>query len=254
MKKNIWITGASTGIGKALAIKFAKEGWRVAASARRENLLKELENNNSNIKSFPLDVLDENKTKITFQNIIKEFKELEVCVFSTGIHDPEAEKDFNIETVRKIMDTNFFGTLNSIMSVNKYFREKKSGHISIVSSVAGYRGLPDAAGYCSSKAALISLAETLYFDFKRFNITISLINPGFIKTPMTDENKFNMPMLKTAEYAADKIFKGITKDNVFEIHFPKSFTFLMKILRIMPNWLFFYLMNIAVKVFKRRST
>ena len=71
---------------------------------------------------------------------------------------------------------------------------------------------------------------------------------------MTDENKFNMPMLKTAEYAADKIFKGITKDNVFEIHFPKSFTFLMKILRIMPNWLFFYLMNIAVKVFKRRST
>ena len=104
--------------------------------------------------------------------------------------------------------------------------EKKSGHISIVSSVAGYRGLPDAAGYCSSKAALISLAETLYFDFKRFNITISLINPGFIKTPMTDENKFNMPMLKTAEYAADKIFKGITKDNVFEIHFPKSFTFL----------------------------
>ena len=108
------------------------------------------------------------------------------------------------------------------MSVNKYFREK-SGHISIVSSVAGYRGLDAAGGYCSSKAALISLAETLYFDFKRFNITISLINPGFIKTPMTDENKFNMPMLKTAEYAADKIFKGITKDNALEIHFPKSF-------------------------------
>jgi NAD(P)-dependent dehydrogenase (short-subunit alcohol dehydrogenase family) len=137
------------------------------------------------------------------------------------------------------METNFFGTLNCIMAVNSYFRERKNGHISMVSSVAAYRGLPAASGYCASKSALTSLAESLYFDFKRFNVRVSVISPGFIKTPMTDKNKFPMPMIKSPEYAAEKIFIGLTKKNVFEIHFPKSFTILMKLLKIMPDWLYF---------------
>ena len=188
--KKIWITGASSGIGRALAVKFAKEGWQVAASARRENLLQDLNKSNSNIHSFPLDVTDEIKTKDIFQEIIKKFQTMDICVFCTGIHDPESEKKLSSEKIRKIMETNFFGTVNSIMAVNKYFRERKNGHISIVSSVAGYRGLPAAAGYCASKAALTSLAESLFFDFKRYNVRISLVSPGFIKTPLTDKNKF----------------------------------------------------------------
>ena len=250
MTKNIWITGASSGIGKALAIKFATEGWQVAASARRENLLQDLNNNNSNIHSFPLDVKDESETKKVFQDIVEKFKTVDICIFCTGIHDPESEKKLSNEKIREIMETNFFGTVNCILAVNKFFRDKQSGHISIVSSVAGYRGLPAASAYCASKAALISLAESLYFDFKRFNVRVSVVSPGFIKTPMTDKNKFPMPMIKSPEYAAEKMFIGLTKKNVFEIHFPIALTLIMKLLKIMPNWLYFFLLKKGMKTVK----
>ena len=250
MTKKIWITGASSGIGRALAIKFAKEGWQVAASARRENLLIDLNNQNPNIHPFPLDIKNENETKNTFHKIIEKFKTIDISVFCTGIHDPEAEKKLSSEKIREIMETNFFGTLNCIMAVNNYFREKKSGHISIVSSVAGYRGLPAASGYCASKSALTSLAESLYFDFKRDNVRVSLVSPGFIKTPMTDKNKFPMPMIKSPEFAAEKMFIGLTKKNVFEIHFPIVFTMLMKLLKIMPNRLYFLLVKKGMKKIK----
>ena len=250
MTKNIWITGASSGIGKALAIKFATEGWHVAASARRENLLQELNNNNLNIHSFPLDVRDESRAKKVFQNIIEKFKTIDIAVYCTGIHDPEAEKKLNSEKIREIMETNFFGTVNCIMAVNEHFKEKKSGHISIVSSVASYRGLPVASGYCASKAALTSLAESLYFNFKRYGVRVSVVNPGFIKTQMTDKNKFPMPMIKSAEYAAEKMFIGLTKKNAFEIHFPIAFTMIMKLLRIMPNWLYFLIAAKGMKKIK----
>ena len=249
MGKKIWITGASSGIGRALAIKFSNEGWQVAASARRENLLNDLNKSNPNIHSFVLDVKDEKSVINVFQSILKKFETIDICVFATGIHDPEAEKKLSSEKIREIMETNFFGTLNCIMAVNSFFREKKSGHIAIVSSVAGYRGLPAASGYCASKAALTSLAESLYFDFKRKNVKVSLISPGFIKTPMTDKNRFPMPMIKSPEYAAEKIFIGLTKKNSFEIDFPKSFTILLKLLKIMPNWLFFWLVERGVKRF-----
>ena len=248
MTKNVWITGASSGIGKALSIRFSTEGWHVAASARRENLLQDLNNNNSNIHSFPLDVKDESGAKKVFQDIIEKFQTIDICIFCAGIHDPEAEKKLSTEKIREIMETNFFGTLNCVMAVNSYFREQKSGHISLVSSVAAYRGLPAASGYCASKSALTSLAESLYFDFKRYGVKVSVISPGFIKTPMTDKNKFPMPMIKSPEYAAEKIFIGLTKKNVFEIHFPVAFTLLMKLLKIMPNWLYFM---IAGKVMKK---
>ena len=250
MTKKIWITGASSGIGKALAIKFAKEGWQVAASARRENLLKDLNNQYTNIHSFPLDVKNEDETKNIFQNIVEKFQTVDIAVFCTGIHDPESEKKLSSEKIREIMETNFFGTLNCVMAVNTYFREKKNGHISIVSSVAGYRGLPAASGYCASKSALTSLAESLYFDFKRHNVRVSLVSPGFIKTPMTNKNKFPMPMIKSPEFAAEKMFTGLTKKNTFEIHFPIAFTMLMKLLKIMPNWLFFLLVKKGMKTIK----
>jgi len=246
-KKKIWITGASSGIGKALSIKFSKEGWEVAASARRENILNDLNKENSNILPFPLDVRDEENTKKVFKTIIEKMQTIDICVFCTGIHDPESEKKLSTEKIREIMETNFFGTLNCIMAVNKYYRERKNGHISIVSSVAGYRGLPAASGYSASKSALSSLAESLYFDFQRYNVRVSVVSPGFIKTPMTDKNKFAMPMIKSAEYAAEKMFIGLTKRNSFEIHFPFIFTMMMKLLKIMPNWLYFWLAKKGMK-------
>ena len=121
MPKKVWIAGASSGIGRALAIKFANEGWQVAASARRENLLQNLNNNNSNIHSFPLDIKDETNTKKVFQDIIEKFQTIDICVFCAGMHDPDAEKKLSTEKIREIMETNFFGTLNCIMVVNSYF-------------------------------------------------------------------------------------------------------------------------------------
>jgi len=242
-KKTIWITGASTGIGKALAIKFANNGWNVAASARREELLKDLNNTYKNIHPYPLDVTRIDNCKSTAESIIKDLGQIDICVFGTGMHDPKSEKKFNLEKIREIMEVNYFGTINSINSIYEYFSEKKDGHISIISSVAGYRGLPAAGAYCASKSALISFAESLYFDMIRKNVRVSVICPGFIKTPMTDQNDFPMPMLKSAEYAADKIYLGIMKKNGFEIHFPKTFTFLMKIIQILPNWLYFGAIN-----------
>ena len=245
--KNIWITGASSGIGKALAIKFANEGWQVAASARRESLLKELSNQYTNIQSFPLDVTDSDKCKSVFKDIVEKFENIEICVFGTGIHDPQSEKKFNLEKIKKIMEVNFFGTMNSINSVYDYFGQRKVGQISIISSVAGYRGLPAAGAYCASKSALTSFTESLHFEMKRKNVRISLISPGFIKTPMTDQNDFPMPMIKSPEFAADQIYNGLIKKSGFEIHFPKVFTFFMKFLRILPSSIYFRFLEKGMK-------
>ena len=246
-KKVIWITGASTGIGKALALKFAKIGWIVAVSARRENLLEELNKENNNIHPFPLDVTNIEQCKSVFKDILERFKNIEICVFCTGIHDPKSEKKFNLEKIRKIMEVNYFGVMNSINSIYEYYNTKKSGQISIVSSVAGYRGLPAAGAYCASKSALTSFTESLHFEMKRKNVRVSLISPGFIKTPMTDQNDFPMPMIKSPEFAAEQIYIGLIKKSGFEIHFPKTFTLFMKILRILPSSIYFKFLEKGMK-------
>ena len=251
MSKNVWITGASSGIGKALAIKFAKEGWQVAASARRENLLNDLQKNHSNIYSFPLDVTDLENSKKVFKKIIDQLSEINLCIFSTGTYDPKTEKEINVEHIKNVFNVNFFGTLNSIKSVEDYFKNKKSGHIAIVSSLVGYRGLPNSTGYTPSKAALNNLTEGLYFDFKRYDVRISLITPGFIKTPMTDKNTFKMPFLRTPEFAANKIFDGLVKKKAFEISFPIQISIILKILKILPNKIYLYLMKKLTKFQKR---
>ena len=250
-KKVIWITGASSGIGKALALKFANEGWIVAASARRENLLQDLNKENSNIHSFPLDVTNIDQCKSVFKNIIEKFNDVEISIFGTGIHDPKSEKEFNLDKIRKIMEVNYFGTMNSINSVYDYYNDKKSGQISIISSVAGYRGLPAAGAYCASKSALTSFSESLHFEMRRKNVRVSLVSPGFIKTPMTDQNDFSMPMIKSPEFAAEQIYIGLIKKKGFEIHFPKTFTFMMKVIQILPNWIYFNTIDFGNKYMKR---
>ena len=250
-KKTIWITGGSTGIGKALAIKFANKGWNVAISARRESLLKEISETYENIHSFPLDVTDKNKCNEVFNDIKKKFNEVNICFFSTGTWNPKKEKDIDVEQIEDVFKVNFFGTVNSIKAVEKYFKDKKSGIITIVSSIAGYRGLPNSTGYGPSKSALNNLTESLYFDFKRFGVRVCLVSPGFIKTPMTDKNDFKMPFLKTPEYAADKIYDGLINKNNFEIHFPKALTIILKIFSFLPSKLYFSLVGRMTKYQKK---
>ena len=245
-QKKIWITGASSGIGKALAEKFALEGWKVAISARRKEILDEMAKR-ENISSYPLDVTNQNQIKDVFSKIINDFGNLDLCVFSSGTYDPKLEQEINIKQNQFVMETNFFGVLYCIKSVEKYFKDKKAGHISIVSSIAAYRGLPNSSGYGPSKAALTNLTESLYFDFKKHNVRISLVSPGFIKTPLTDKNEFRMPFIKSPEFAAEKMFIGLTKTQSFEIHFPKALTIILKFLRILPYKIYLYLIDKGVK-------
>ena len=245
-QKKIWITGASSGIGRALAIKFAKENWKVAISARRKELLDQLAQD-ENISSFALDVTDDSRVEEVFSEIQEKFGYLDLCIFCSGAYNPKLEQEINKKQIRKIMEVNFFGVLNCVKVVEDYFKNKKKGHISIVSSVAAYRGLPNSSGYGPSKAALTNLTESLYFDFKKYNVRISLISPGFIKTQLTDQNTFSMPFIKTSEFAANKIYNGLTKSNSFEIHFPKELTLILKILRVLPYRIYLFLVDKLVK-------
>ena len=161
-------------------------------------------------------------------NIKDEFGDIDICFFSTGTWDPKKEREIDVEQIENVFKVNFFGTLNCIKAVEDHFRNRKNGIITIVSSIAGYKGLPNSTGYGPSKAALNNLAESLYFDFGRYGVRVCLVSPGFIKTPMTDKNDFKMPFLKTPEYSADKIYDGLIKSNKFEIHFPKSLTLVLK--------------------------
>ena len=245
-QKKIWITGASSGIGKALAEKFASEGWKVAASARRKEILDEM-SSHENIFSYPLDVTNQDQIKISFEKIIEDFNGLDLCVFSSGTYDPKLEQEINVKQNKFVMETNFFGVLYCVNAVENYFKNKKNGHISIVSSVAAYRGLPNSSGYGPSKAALTNLTESLYFDFKKHNVRISLVSPGFIKTPLTDKNEFPMPFIKSPDFAAEKMFNGLTKSKAFEIHFPKALTILLKIFRVLPYKIYLFLIDKGVK-------
>ena len=202
---------------------------------------------NQNIFPFPLDVTQIDSCKLVAKDNIKQFNNIDICVFGTGMHDPKSEKKFNLDKIREIMEVNYFGTMNTINSIYDYFSEKKNGQISIISSVAGYRGLPAAGAYCASKSALTSFAESLNFDMQMKNVRVSLISPGFIKTPMTDQNDFPMPMIKTPEFAADEIYKGLVIKKGFEIHFPKAFTYFLKFLQMLPSSLYFKLVARGMK-------
>ncbi len=245
-QKKIWITGASSGIGKAVAEKFAKEGWKVAVSARRKEVLNNMAQN-ENIKSFPLDVTDRNQINNAFKNILNEFGDLDLCLFSSGTYEPKDEQSIDPDKIKNVINVNFLGVIDCVKTVEEYFKNKKSGHISIVSSIAGYRGLPNSSGYGPSKAALTNFSESIYFDFKKFGVRVSIVSPGFIKTPLTDKNEFPMPFLKTPDYAAEKIFNDLINSNAFEVHFPKGLTVTLKFLRILPYKLYLFLVDKLVK-------
>ena len=245
-QKKIWVTGASSGIGRAVAEKFAQEDWQVAISARRENLLNEIAKE-KNIKSFPLDVTQPQNVQSIFNSILEDFGELDICFFCSGVYNRKTEKEINIDQIKKTFEVNFLGTVNCVKIVEQYFKKKGLGQIVIVSSIAGYRGLPNSSGYGPSKAALTNFAESIFFDFKKYNVKIKVISPGFIKTPMTDTNEFPMPFIKSPKFAAEKIFKGLTNSSSFEIDFPKELTLLLKFFRILPYKLYLFLVDKLVK-------
>ena len=246
--KTIWITGGSTGIGAATAKKFNENNWRVIISSRNENLLVKTKENiiknskNKEVYTFTCDISKRNEVYKIVKNI-EEKHSIDLALLNAAAYSPNKNQDFDIENYNLLIDVNLKGTLNCIDVLKNFMKSRNKGHIAIVSSPVGYTGLPTAGAYGMTKAGLINLAESLYFDFSKIGIKVSLINPGFIKTVSTDKNSFPMPFIKTKEFAAEKIFYGLTKTNRFEIYFPFFFLRILKIGRILPYRIYFYLVK-----------
>lgn len=236
--KNVWIIGASSGIGRALAGTLAALGARLALSARRseelDNLVITLGDNH---RSFTLDVSDAAAFTATADAIKNHFDKIDYVIMLAGIYTPTSLAKIDINDARKIVDVNLMGSINCLHVVLPWLRAQGRGQIALCASVAGYRGLPNAQPYAATKAAIINLAETAYIEETRNGIDVRLISPGFVRTPMTDKNNFYMPMMISPEAAAQAIAEGLLSSS-FEIHFPKRFTLLMKLLQLLPNTLY----------------
>jgi short-subunit dehydrogenase len=241
--KVIWITGASTGIGRELALKLAAAGARVAVSARSADKLAELEAASSNITAFPLDVVDLAATKATAEAITTRLGPIDLAILNAGVWHPMDALTYDAVAVTQAMAVNFTGITNALAPLIPAMIARKAGHIAMVSSVAGYRGLPVAIAYAPTKAAVISLAETLYPDLKDEGVKLTVINPGFVDTPMTRVNTFPMPFMIGAGDAADRIIAGL-KRAPFEIVFPFPMKLLAKFTRLLPYWAYFGMINI----------
>ncbi|HXQ50775.1 MAG TPA: SDR family NAD(P)-dependent oxidoreductase [Stellaceae bacterium] len=244
MRRSAWITGASSGIGRALALELARAGTNVAVSARRGDALDRLaaEAAPGRIAPYPVDVTDAAAMARTAEAIEAATGPLDLAVFNAGTHEPVAVENFDPVPFRRLMEINYLGAVNGIAAVLPRFIARRAGQIAVVSSVAGYRGLPQAAAYGPTKAALINLCEALKLDLDRHGVSISVINPGFVRTPLTDRNRFPMPFLMEAEDAARRIVAGLDKGS-FEITFPRRFTFMVKLARMLPYGLYFRLVR-----------
>ncbi len=240
--KCVWITGASTGIGRELALLLAREGATVAVSARSEDKLKELQALYPAIKPYSLDVMDADRVAQVFAAIERDHGPVDLAVLNAGIWQPMLVSDFSAEKAKTSMGVNYFGVLHALEPVMRVMTSRGGGHIAIVSSVAGYRGLMKGAAYSPTKAALISLCEAIYPSLKRKGVKLSVINPGFVKTPMTDVNTFPMPFIVTVDEAVRTIANGLARGK-YEIVFPWRMAVLMKTLRILPNRVFFWLIG-----------
>ncbi len=240
-----WITGASTGIGRELAKKLANEGYTVYASARSEEALESLASEYSGegkIIALPLDVTDRDANLAAVSRITRESGCLILAIFNAGMFLPIRGSNLEFSTFEKSIALNFSGVLNGLLPSIDAMKSTGKGQIAIVSSSAGYGGLPKSAAYGATKAALINMAESLKFDLDPLNIRIQIVTPGFVKTPATDKNDFAMPFLMEADDAAEAFAQGL-KSDAFDVTFPKRFTYILKAINLLPYRLYFWLVS-----------
>jgi short-subunit dehydrogenase len=237
--RTAWITGASTGIGQALAVALAKRGVKVAASARSTDKLAELVHAHPGIAPLPLDVTDAAATAEAVSIVSRTLGPIDLAVLNAGNWEAMSARNYSAAKAARSMAVNYQGVANGVAALLPGMIERGQGHIAMVASVAGYRGLGPTAAYGPSKAAVINLAETLRNDLVARGIAVSVINPGYVDTPMTRVNKFPMPYMISAEDAARRIIRGLEKGK-FEIAFPWQLMALMKLGRLMPNRMFFW--------------
>jgi len=235
----VWIVGASSGIGEALARELGGRGARLALSARREPPLHALlAQAPAGGLALPLDVTDAEAVRAATARIEREWGGVDLVVWLAGTYSPMRAPQFDLARALAMLDANLHGVLNGLAALIPLLRRQRAGGIALVSSVAGYRGLPKSLAYGPGKAAIINLAETLWLDLAPEGIGVWLVNPGFVDTPLTAANDFAMPGLMQPRDAARAMIDGLERGR-FEIHFPRRFTLWMKLLRLLPDRLYF---------------
>ena len=238
------ITGASAGIGRALAIRLAREGWQVALCARREEALRAVADEHPDLAgrlhAYPLDVTDVAESMAVFRAVEEELGEVDTLILNAGDYDPMPLDDFDPALFRRLAEVNYLGAVNGVGAALGPMRERRRGQILVTASLSAYRGLPQAAPYGASKAAVLNMAESLRPALDGTGVTLRVINPGFVKTRLTEKNRFHMPQLITPEEAAGYIHREIDAGG-FEIIFPKRFAWTLKLLRLLPYRLYFAL-------------
>jgi NAD(P)-dependent dehydrogenase (short-subunit alcohol dehydrogenase family) len=237
----VWLTGASSGIGEAAIAPLVARGARVAISARRAERLTELEAHwraqGADVRAFPLDVTDRAAVGQTVRAIETAFGGIDLAILNAGSHLPGSGRRYDGQQFIDNMTLNFFSVVYGLDAVLPGMLARGRGYVAGVASVAGYRALPAAGAYGASKAALIHMLESIRFDLEPHGITVSVVNPGFVKTPLTDRNQYPMPFLMPVDRAAEALVRGLERDQP-EIHFPKVFTWTLKLLRVLPSPLY----------------
>ena len=245
-----WVTGAGKGIGKAAALELAGRGWTVAASARTNSDLvalgEEATMAGGTVVPFALDITKRTAVSHAVGLIEDKFGGIDLALLNAGTYVRFGVEDFTAEAFGRQMDINVMGTVNCLDPVLVRMRQRNSGHIAVVSSLTAYRGLPYASAYGASKAALTNMCEAMKPELDALGIQMTVIHPGFVKTPLTDQNEFAMPFLMEAEEAARRIVDGLER-GTFEIAFPRRLTFLLKVARCLPYGLYFAMTRRLVK-------
>ena len=238
----VWIIGASSGIGESLARALAQRGARLALSARRAERLAALAEQCGEATALvlPLDITDADAVAGASAELRRQWQECDLVIVMAGDYVPLSAENFALAPAHALIEVNLQGPLNVLAALLPNIRQGERTGIALVSSVAGYRGLPRSLVYGPGKAALINMAESLYLDLHPHGCGVWVINPGFVRTPLTAQNEFDMPFIIGADEAAEQIISGFARGE-FEIHFPKRFSRLLKFLQLLPYFLYFRL-------------
>ncbi len=249
--QHVWLVGGSTGIGRATASRLHGLGAQVTVSARNTAALDAFVAEHPGAVALALDATDADAVQQATQVLLHRRGRIDLAMYCAGHYSPMQATSFNLSEALRHSQINYGGALNLLAAVLPTLQHQAAAgtpaHFSVVASVAGYRGLPNALAYGPTKAALINLAEVLYLDLAPRGVGISLINPGFVATPLTAQNSFHMPALISPEAAAVAIVQG-WQAGQFEIHFPKRFTRLLKLMRLLPDALYFGAVRRTVSV------